>query len=191
MRATLLIPLLLGLGAGGASGYLAGAAELQPGTYYIELGRAVQGVPGFQQRSQQQLEPIRLRIESWNQAKAAFDEDEAAFALLEPGTAEHQGKQIELAVRQESLIQERQVLEEAMAQIQESLLYLASRKVHEAAAKLGERGGYEHIVIEPIQVADIPWDKPNEARELLRQRQTLWVHPDRDLTDELLAILSE
>lgn len=187
-------PLLLVVGAivGGASGYMAASADLVQGTYYVRLGAAIQAVPGFTEESQRRLGPIETDRNRVVEENKQLEEDRAALALLDPEDPQTSVRQLELDLKEEKLRGEVQLLRQVAGQIQETLLFEASRSVHMAADKLGRERGYEHLVIDPIDLKSIPWDTdPAQARELVKQRSTFWIHPDRDVTDELIALLGQ
>jgi len=191
MRITHTLILLAGALVGGASGYLAGSAELVPGTYFVRLGAAIEAVPGFKEESARRLAPIESERSRVVAESKQLEEDRAALALLNPDDPQTSVRQLELDLKEEKLRGEVKLLREVAGQIQESLLFEASRAIHMAANQLGVDKGYEHIVVDPIDLGSIPWEKdPAQARELIRQRDTFWIHPDRDITDELIALLT-
>lgn len=190
MRLPQSILLVLGAFAGGVTGYNLGTAEVTPGTYYVDIDRAVNGVPVFEAMKVQRMGPVQKAGDSWTARKAQFDEDAAGFALLEEGSSEYRDMQVSLAIREENLKSEYQLLTDAANQVNEGLAFEAQKMIQDAIEVLASEKGYEHIVISPLTNEVIPWENPNAARELLRNRTTFWVHPDRDVTAEVSAILN-
>lgn len=182
--------LVLGLAAGGVTGFQLGTTEVATGTYYIDLDRAVDGVPAFQGLREQRMGPVKALGDAWNERKAQLDEDNASFALLEEGTPEHTAMRVQLAIREQNLRAEYETLTDAANQVNESLAFEAQRMIQTAVEVLGMEKGYEHIVLSPLTNEVLPWDNPNAARELLRNRTTLWIHPERDITAEVTEILN-
>lgn len=189
MRLPQSILLVLGAFAGGVTGYSLGTAEVTPGTYYVDIDRAVNGVPAFEAMKAMRMGPVQRAGDDWTARKAQFDEDAAGFALLEEGSAEYRDLQVSLAIREENLKTEFQLLTDAANQVNEGLAFEAQKMIQDAVEVLAQEKGYEHIVLSPLTNAVIPWDNPNAARELLRSRTTFWIHPDRDVTAEVSEIL--
>lgn len=190
MRIAPSILLVLGTLAGGVSGYQIATTAVTPGTYYVDIDQAVSGVASFQAIRDQRMGPIRALGDEWNARKGKLEEDNANFALLEVGSPEYLAMQVSMAIRQENLKSEYEVLNDAANQVTEGLAFEAQKMIQTAVETLGAEKGYEHIVISPLTNAVIPWDKPNAARDLLRTRTTFWVHPERDVTSEVVEILN-
>jgi Skp family chaperone for outer membrane proteins len=190
MRIAPSILLALGTLAGGVSGYQIATTAVTPGTYYVDIDRAVSGVQSLMAIREQRMGPIRALGDDWNARKNQLEEDNASFALLEEGSAEFRSMQVSMAIRQENLKSEFEVLSDAAGQVNEGLAFEAQKLIQTAVESLGTEKGYEHIVISPLTNAVIPWDNPNAARDLLRTRTTFWIHPERDVTAEVVEILN-
>lgn len=190
MRIAPSILLVLGTLAGGVSGYQIANSAVTPGTYYIDIDRAVSGVPAFEALRAQRMGPIQALGDAWTSRKEKFDEDAAGAALLEEGSAELRALNVSMAIRQQNLESEYQTLTEAAGRVNEGLAFEAQRMIQTAVETLGAEKGYEHIVMSPLTNAVIPWDAPNAARDLLRTRTTFWIHPDRDVTAEVVEVLN-
>lgn len=189
MRLPQSILLVLGAFAGGVTGYSLGNAEITPGTYYVDIDRAVNGVPAFEAMKGQRMGPVQRAGDDWTARKAKFEEDTASFLLLEEGSAEYRDMQVSLAIREENLKTEFQLLTDAANQVSEGLAFEAQKMIQGAIEVLASEKGYEQIVLSPLTNTVIPWENPSAARELLRNRTTFWIHPDRDVTAEVSEIL--
>jgi hypothetical protein len=190
MRIAPSILLVLGTLAGGVSGYQIANTAITPGTYYVDIDRAVAGVASFEAIRAQRMGPIRALGDDWNARKDKLEEDAAGAALLEEGSPEFRAVNVGLAIREENLKSEFKVLTDAAGQVNEGLAFEAQKMIQTAVEILGTESGYEHIVISPLTNEVIPWDKPNAARDLLRTRTTFWIHPERDVTAEVVEILN-
>ncbi|MCH2100951.1 MAG: hypothetical protein MK209_03410 [Planctomycetes bacterium] len=190
MRLPQSIFLVLGAFAGGFTGYGLGTAEVTPGTYYVDIDRAVNGVPIFEEMKVLRMGPVQKAGDDWTARKAKFDEDAARFALLEEGSSEYRDMQVSLAIREENLKAEFQLLTDAANQVNEGLAYEAQKIIQNAVEVLANEKGYEQIVLSPLTNSVIPWENPAAARDLLRNRTTIWIHPDRDITTEVGEILN-
>jgi Skp family chaperone for outer membrane proteins len=190
MRIAPSILLVLGTLAGGVSGYQIASTAVTPGTYYVDIDRAVAGAPAFEAMRAQRMGPIQALGDEWNARKTQLEEDAAGAALLEEGSAEYRAMSVSLAIREENLKSEYKVLSDAAGQVNEGLAFEAQRMIQTAVEVLGAEKGYEHIVISPLTNEVIPWDNANAARDLLRTRTTFWIHPERDVTAEVVEILN-
>lgn len=190
-----LLPLLLtaAVAAGTATGYVVrAAAELVPGTYYIDLGRAMEATPELGDQFKAMLEPIKTRAAELQKAGADLEKQKGELALMDPASQDFKSLKLSLAIREETLIGEMNLLNQARNNINDEMLYLASKRIHEAVDALGAQKGYECIQVSPIELSRIPWEEdPKQSMDLIQQRNTFWIHPDRDVTDELIVILNQ
>ncbi len=189
----LLLLLTAAVAVGSATGYVVrGAADLVPGTYYIDLGRALAATPELTTRFEAMLKPIKDRAAELQQLAAAVDKEKGQMALMDPASQDFQNLKLSLAIREETLNGEMNLLNQARRNINDEMLYLASKRIHEAVDVLGAQKGYEAIQVSPIELAKIPWEEdPKQSMDLIQQRNTFWIHPDRDVTDELIGILNQ
>lgn len=192
-KPALLFLLIAAMAVGTATGYVArGAAELVPGTYYIDLARAMSATPELSTRREAALEPVASRAAELQKLGAALETEKGQLALMDPASQDFQNLQLTLALREETLKGEMNLLKQAQNNINDEMLYLASKRIHEAVDVLGAQKGYECIQVSPIDLAKIPWkDDPQQSMELVQQRTTFWIHPDHDVTDELIVILNQ
>lgn len=190
MRIAPSILLMLGTLAGGVSGYQMATTAVTPGTYYVDIDQAVQGVAAFESLREQRMGPIRALGDEWNARKVKFDEDKASLLLQEEGTDEFRAMNVSMAIRQQNLSAELDVLNEAFGRVNEGLAFEAQKMIQTAVETLGAEKGYEHIVISPLTNEIIPWENADAARDLLRTRTTFWIHPERNVTSEVVEILN-
>jgi hypothetical protein len=192
-KSILLLLMAAAAGIGTATGYVArDAADLVPGTYYIDLGRAMAATPELTTRFEAMVKPILDRATQLKKSAADLDTEKGQLALMDPAALDFQTLKLSLAIREETLNGEMNLLQQARNNINDEMLYLASKRIHEAVDVLGAQKGYEAIQVSPIQLAKVPWEKdPKQSMDLIQQRNTFWIHPDRDVTDELIVILNQ
>ncbi len=192
-KSILLLLMAAAAGIGTATGYVArDAAELVPGTYYIDLGRAMAATPELTTRFEAMVKPILDRAAQLKKSAADLDTEKGQLALMDPEALDFQNLKLSLAIREETLNGEMNLLQQARNNINDEMLYLASKRIHEAVDTLGAQKGYEAIQVSPIELAKIPWvEDPKQSMDLIQQRNTFWIHPDRDVTDELIVILNQ
>ena len=192
-KSILLLLMAAAAGIGTATGYVArDAAELVPGTYYIDLGRAMAATPELTTRFEAMVKPILDRAAQLKKSAADLDTEKGQLALMDPEALDFQNLKLSLAIREETLNGEMNLLQQARNNINDEMLYLTSKRIHEAVDTLGAQKGYEAIQVSPIELAKIPWvEDPKQSMDLIQQRNTFWIHPDRDVTDELIVILNQ
>jgi Skp family chaperone for outer membrane proteins len=193
MRKSVNLILILVIGvASAATGYaVRDAADLVPGTYSVDLLRAVESLPGYREELASYMAPINARAEKLKAAAAGYKTQLDDLALLDPESSEYKQIMMSLQLAQAELDSANKVLNDAAYQINHDAFLGATRSIHLVVAELGKRKGYEVIQVLPIDLGAIDFTKPDQAFETLRQRRTMWVHPSRDVTDEVIAILKE
>ncbi|NQU47632.1 MAG: hypothetical protein HQ519_03210 [Planctomycetes bacterium] len=191
-KSFLLYFVVAALAVGTATGYVVrAAAVLVPGTYYIDLGRAIKGDPRLEAQFAMAMKPLQTRYQELKAEAKKLNTEKDQLAIMDPATAEYRSLSMHLKIREETVKGEQDLLVQAQRSIDDEFLFMASSSIHKAVEKLGAEKGYESIVVAPISLKAVPWDNPAQAMELLRQRSTYWIHPDRDVTDELIAILAQ
>jgi hypothetical protein len=193
MRVSVTLVFLLVIGAASAAtGYaVRSAADLVTGTYTVDLMRAVEAIPGYQDQLTKVMAPIERRKVKFKAAAQSFKSKSEDMALLEVNSDEYHEGMMTLQLDKAYLEGENKLLNDAEFQIRHDAFLSATRTIHLAVTELGKRKGYEVIEVLPLSLDLIDFTKPDQAFETLRQRRTMWVHPDRDVTDEVVAILGE
>jgi Skp family chaperone for outer membrane proteins len=190
-RFAILLLLASAAAVGTATGYaVRAAAELVPGTYYIDLGRALPETPEFKNQLAALREPLNTRAQQLQALNAELENDRTQLAVMDPASVDARKLFLSLKIREETIHGEMDLLKQASRGLEEEYLLLASKRVHEAAEALAIEKGYEALVVSPIALDEMVWDNPKQTMELLRQRSTFWIHPDRDVTGDLIAILA-
>ena len=157
----------------------------------MDVNRCLRGMPDFE-AGLQELQP-RYQAEGARLQGLAdeFKSREVEIAQLDPQSPAAAVAISQLNFDKEAATREAEYLSRRQAAEANAMLDAAVRGIHRAAAVLGEREGYGAVMMMPGDFIDLTQAPVQESLDDLETRWVMWAHPDYDVTDQVLAILTE
>lgn len=158
---------------------------------YVSVNRCLREMPGFEKDMRAIQERYQAEGERLQQVADALRAREAELAQLDPQSAEYQLGQMRVKAEQEATAREAQFLAQNQGREMDTLLDATVRRIHGAAAQLGEREGFGAVMMKPGSFIDLEKGSVSDSLDDLETRWVMWSHPDFDVTAQVLAILAE
>ncbi len=166
-------------------------AAMVSGTYYVDLFRAVDGSPGFAEAAAASMAPLMVRSDVIKEEEKVLEDAISALQLMDPDSLEFAQRNAQLQIQSQALNEEKKALVQLRDQVREQVMASVTLRVHQAVEQIAKVKGYEAVVLQPLPLSEVENKPFGTAMELLRQRSTLWIHPTRDITDEVIAVMAE
>ncbi len=160
-------------------------------TRYVDVNQCLRAMPEFEAGLQALQAKYQGEASRLQELGKSFKAQEVEIAQLAAGSPAAALATLRLKSAKEAATQEAQFLARSQGAEADALLDGAVRRIHTAAAKVGEREGFSAMVMKPGEFIDLQKATIMDSLDDLESRWVMWSHPDHDVTPLVLAILAE
>lgn len=160
-------------------------------TRYVDVNQCLRAMPEFETGLQALQAKYQGEAARLQELATSFKAREMEIAQLAAGSPAAALANLRLKSAKEAATQEAEYLRRLQGAEADALLDSAVRRIHEAAAKVGEREGFSAVMMKPGQFIDLQQATVMDSLDDLESRWVMWSHSDHDVTPLVLAILAE
>ena len=158
---------------------------------YVQVNQILRDLPAFKAGVEALQAKYAAEAERLSVIADELRGREAGLRQLDPQSAEYVLGELRLKADQEVTTREAEFLRMNQARELDTLIERTVRMIHMAAGTLGERNGWAAVLMAPGDFVDLEVGTIGDSLEDLDTRWVMWVHPDRDVTAQVMAILTE
>ena len=166
------------------------SSSLEEGIYFLDMQRCYNEVPAVVQ----EMERLRTEFAPFQESFREKDEElrraEGELLVMDSSSMVFLAKQHELETARMALERSQQFQAQRFQSTQTKVYVRAAHLIQAKAEEIGRLKGYAGIFVSPSSLEDLP-QETQMAAEFLKSRKLLWVHPQLDMTQEVIESLSE
>ncbi|MCX8228639.1 MAG: OmpH family outer membrane protein [Planctomycetota bacterium] len=158
--------------------------------HFLDMQRCFNEVPAVVDEMDRLRAQFAPTSEAFRQKDKSLRATEGELLVMDPNSMDFLTKKHELETARLTLERSQQFQLQRFQTAQSEVYVRAARLIQAKAEEIGRLKGYAGIFVSPPSLDDLP-QETQIAAEFLNSRKLLWVHPQLDMTQEVIESLSE